>query len=138
MKRKIISLVENYGYQFKYADQKFLTEEKEIDGMTFPIGHLDVQWEKEKLPILLCFFENKSYYSVLGETTIEMLNEGRLDSDKDYNIKIETELDSEFSKYVISFNVEHSNKYNEDPQYLEYLGLPSIPVEEETETLTEE
>lgn len=138
MTRKIISLKENYGYQFKYADQKFLTEEKEIDGMVFPVGHLDIEWEKEKLPILLCFFEDKTYYSVIEETTIDILNDGKLNLDEDYDIKFETELNSEFSEYVIGFNVEHSNKYKEDPQYLEYLGLPTIPIDEEPETLTEE
>lgn len=138
MSRKVISLYENYGYCFKYADQKFLTEDKKIDGMTFPKGHLDAEWEKEKLPILLGILNQKTYYSVIEETSIEMLIEGITNKNikkENYDIKIENELTSEFTSLVLHMNVEHQNKYNQDKDYLSYLGLP--PLLEETDSNSE-
>jgi hypothetical protein len=129
MTRKIVSLYENYGYCFNHCEQRFLTEDKKIDNMIFPKGHLDIEWEKEKMPILLGIVEQKAYYSVVQETSIEMLLDGITNKnidEEDYDIKIESDLDSEFTSKILQMNVEHQNKYNEDKEYLNYLGLPPL------------
>ena len=129
MSRKIVSLFENCGYCFKFYEQRFLTEDKKIDNMIFPEGHLDIEWEKEKMPILLGIVDQKTYYSVVQETSIEMLLDGITNKnidEEDYDIKIESDLDSEFTSKILQMNVEHQNKYNEDKEYLNYLGLPPL------------
>ena len=97
--------------------------------MIFPKGHLDIEWEKEKMPILLGIVDQKTYYSVVQETSIEMLLDGITNKnidEEDYDIKIESDLDSEFTSKILQMNVEHQNKYNEDKEYLNYLGLPPL------------
>jgi len=76
MTRKIISLVEHHGYCFKKHEQRFLETEQQFEGLIFPIGHLDAEWEKESMPIYLANINHKDYYSIVEETTLEMLNEG--------------------------------------------------------------
>lgn len=145
MSRKIISLVEHHGYCFKHHEQRFLETEKEVDGILFPVGHLDFEWEKEKLPIYLANIDNKDYYSVVQETTIEMLYEGIINSSisqEEYDIKIEDEISNELLLEIFRLSRDVRDKYSQDKNYLTYLGLPDLPEEEqpesETETLPEE
>jgi hypothetical protein len=143
MSRKVISLFEDYGYSFKYVDRRFLIEDTEINGMKLPSGHLDIIWEKEKMPISLGNLNGKKYYSVVEETSMEILLEGILNKDiseENYDITIENDLNSKFTSEILQMNGEHLNKYTEDKEYLTYLGLPLLLDEtnDDTETLSAE
>lgn len=132
MTRKIISLVQHHGYCFVKHTQKFLEEERVIDGMIRSIGSLDDEWEKESLPIYLANIDHIDYYSVIEETTIEMLYAGITNSlipKEDYKIKIEFDPSEELSLAIFNLNKFIRDKYNIDNNYLHYLGLINFPNE---------
>jgi hypothetical protein len=105
MARIIISMKSVYGYAFPPLPQKFLEEETEYQGMTFPIGHLDPIWEKESRPIELLVRDNKRcYYSIPDEYTSEILN-STIDLETrtldDYDIEFEEDFAIELIEEII-------------------------------------
>jgi hypothetical protein len=116
MTRKIISIKSTYGYAFSPLPQKFLEEETEYQGVTFPVGHLDPIWEKDSRPIELFGHKNRNYSSVSDEYTLEILNSS-IDLEKrtldDYDIKFEENPTELVEKIVERFPVYDMNKFEE-------------------------
>ncbi len=116
MTRKIISMKSTYGYSFPPLPQKFLKEETEYQGMIFPIGHLDMIWEKNSRPIELFVHENRYYYSIPDEYTLEILNSA-IDFETrildDYDIKFEENSTELVEKIVERFPVHDMDKFEE-------------------------
>jgi hypothetical protein len=132
MTRKIISIRSDFAYIMPQLPIKLLEQDKDINGMIFPAGSVDIEWEKEKIHIELFQHENKTYYSVPIEMTLDLLNESiNLNGEssiEDYDIKDEDNLGSDFVNLLFSERPLLINKYREDNTYLTYLGnLPEAP-----------
>lgn len=145
MTRKIISMKDTFGYNLPQLPQRFFEEDKEINGISFPKGHLDIEWENEKLGILLININDRNYYSVPTEMTEEILEAAisinGYNSPEDYDIVTETELGIEFITELFTRLPYHLDKYKEDNNHLTYLGdLPPAPefLQVEEESVAEE
>tara|TARA_B100000073_G_scaffold131148_1_gene107432 strand:+ start:11396 stop:11875 length:480 start_codon:yes stop_codon:yes gene_type:complete len=146
MTRKVVS-VYDYGFIWPSLPVPMLGEDLVInEAQTIPSGNKDPRVIEENKPIFLCNQSEwigvtsthdgrcvcTSYYSVSNQFDIESVTEDNITNKKltleDYNFSICTGLTSEFSQQIFDTNREIATKYNEDENYLEYLGLPSLPV----------
>lgn len=146
MTRKVLSLYD-YGFNWPSLPVPILEEDLVVnEAQTIPAGNPDPRIIDENRSIFLCkqsewvgvtstsFGKSvcTSYYSVANEFEIESITEDDITNKRltleDYNFSICTGLTSEFSQYIIDNNYEIATKYNQDENYLEYLGLPSLPV----------
>jgi len=123
--RKIVSQTNDATTFFpslNFPLQKFLEEDEEINGVVQPKGSLDDRYptEFDKENIHLINIDKKRYDSVHEDMTEEML-----EPTDDNDFVIETELDGNFTNTVLLYNGTIANKYKEDPEYLNKLGLPA-------------
>jgi len=123
MAKKIISMLPTYGYTAYQMPQKILEEDKEFDGMIQPAGQPDPEWEKYSTAVEIGVVEDRRYYSVVKECTIEML-QSTIDFEnhpnltlEDYDIKEEP-----FSIELVKRFIYWDQKY-EDVDSLESFGF---------------
>jgi len=126
--RKIVSQTDDATTAFPslgFDLHKILEEDTEINGVMQFKGDRDsrypTEWDNENIHLIT--IGNKRYDSVHKDMTEEMLTPT---DDNDFNI--ETKLDGNFTKTVLLYNGSIANKYKEDPEYLNKLGLPAYDV----------
>ena len=146
MTRTVVS-VYDYGFVWPSLPVPLLAEDLVInEAQTIPSGNKDPRVIEENKHIFLCNRSEwvgvtstspgksvcTSYYSVASEFDIESITEDNITNKRltleDYNFSVCTGLTSEFSQYIFDTNYDIATKYNQDENYFEYLGLPSLPV----------
>jgi len=133
--RKIVSQTNDATTFFpslNFPLQKILEKDEEINGVMHFKGDLDNRYptEFDKENIHLINIDKKRYDSVHEDMTEEML-----EPTDDNDFVIETELDGNFTNTVLLYNGTIANKYKEDPEYLNKLGLPAYDKEIHTKDL---
>lgn len=123
--RKIVSQTDDTTTMFpslNFPLHKFFEEDTEVNGIMQFKGDRDTSYptEFDKENIWLLTIDKKRYDSVHEEMTEEML-----EPTDDNDFTIETKLDGNFTFTVLRYNGSIANKYKEDPEYLNKLGLPS-------------
>jgi hypothetical protein len=135
-KRKIVSQTNDATQAFpslNFPISKVLTEAKIVDGVEYKAGQVDPTYVPEIEVVPLAPIDNKMYYSVHGDYTSTML---KPTAQNDY--VIETGLDGNFTYTMMLYNVGINTKFQEDPTYLEWLGLPAYNPETDTVDLNTE
>jgi len=133
--RKIVSQTNDATTFFPSLDfplQKIFEEDEEINGVMHFKGDLDNRYptEFDKENIHLINIDKKRYDSVHEDMTEEML-----EPTDDNDFVIETELDGNFTNTVLLYNGTIANKYKQDPEYLNKLGLPAYDKDVHTKDL---
>jgi hypothetical protein len=126
--RKIVSQTQDATVSFKllHLDHApILTQDKTFldkDGIerTAKAGMTDPTFVPEIDVIELCVIDNRVYHSVHGDYTTAML---KPTEENDY--VIEKKLDGNFTFTVLQHNGTIKTKYEADPTYLDWLGLPA-------------
>lgn len=102
-----------------------------IDEKTLYTEHLifDETWEPEEPSIYLTVKDDRKYYSIHSAYTLEEL-ESTFDPEIDEKPLFDLQIhpleffDSSFTDDVLDNNLFVLNKYNQDTNYLNYLGIP--------------
>lgn len=131
--RPIVGIETTYVSAFDYDKDGNLLGETIIEGERIIF---DEDWVQEEEFIYLTVIDDRKYFSIHEDYTMEILEKEFKDfyDDPDtpdideslfFQLKLETEdvINSEFTIKVLENNSQILNKYREDETYLEYLGL---------------
>jgi hypothetical protein len=133
--RKIVSQTDDTTTAFpslNFPLHKYFEEDTEVNGIMHFKGDRDfsypTEWDKESIHLIT--IGKTRYDSVHENMTEEMLT-----PTDDNDFKIETKLDGNFTKTVLLYNGSIANKYKQDPEYLNKLGLAAFDDKTHTEDL---
>jgi hypothetical protein len=103
------------------VDEKIIETEHDV---------FDENWKPEDPSIYLITKEGKKYYSIDSRYTLTKLKSTfnpNLDEEFLFNLELHStsSLDSGFTDEILDHNLLILNKYKEDNDYLNYLGLPN-------------
>lgn len=123
MSKKIISMIETYGYTSYEMPKKILEQDKEFEGMIWIEGQSDPEWSKYSTATELITIDNRRYYSVVEECTLEML-QSTIDFKNNPHLTLENYDIKEHlnSIEMINYFVNYNSKFS-DLNFLKSQGF---------------